>query len=131
MFTNLAVAEVYTWKDEAGHVHFSDKPMMNQKAEKINIKTNKNKADNSKEKTASAKPLKQVTMYSTSWCGYCKQAREYFQTNNIPYTDYDIEKNATAKRMYDAFGGSGVPVIFVNDERLNGFNASAFSEIYP
>ncbi|WP_198147347.1 glutaredoxin family protein [Gilvimarinus polysaccharolyticus] len=32
-----------------------------------------------------------VVMYA-SWCGYCKKARRYFRANNIPFTEYDIEK---------------------------------------
>lgn len=58
-------------------------------------------------------------MYTTSWCPYCRQAREYFRDNGIPFVEYDIEKDAAARRRYDALGGRGVPVILVGDCRMN------------
>jgi glutaredoxin len=69
-------------------------------------------------------------MYATSWCGYCKKAREYFRKKNIPYTEYDIEKDEQAKSKYDSFGGRDVPVIFVGQERLNGFSLSRLNQLY-
>ena len=71
-----------------------------------------------------------VVMYATSWCPYCQQARNYFRQQGIPYTEYDIERDADAKRRYQAFGGRGIPVIFVGKRRMNGFSVSAFNKIY-
>jgi glutaredoxin len=71
-----------------------------------------------------------VVMYATSWCPYCQQARNYFRQQGIPYTEYDIERDAEAKRRYQAFGGRGIPVIFVGKRRMNGFSASGFNRIY-
>ena len=39
-----------------------------------------------------------VIMYATDWCGYCKKARRYFRKNGISFTEYDIEKDAAAKK---------------------------------
>lgn len=125
-------AEVYKWTDDAGQVHFSDKPH-DEKAEKITLKTYPPKSTDEstdEKKTNPVSSKMQVTMYATSWCGYCKKAREYFTKNNIPFIEYDIEKNAQAKRKYDSFGGKGVPVIFVGEQRMNGFNVASFNEIY-
>jgi len=71
-----------------------------------------------------------VVMYATSWCPYCQQARNYFRQQGIAYTEYDIERDMDAKRRYQAFGGRGIPVIFVGKRRLNGFSISAFNRIY-
>jgi glutaredoxin len=140
LFIGTATAEVYKWKDSAGHVHFSDKPPTDAKAEKMKIKTSPPKTANSpsvatteestETETAPAPVPKQVVMYATSWCGYCKMARNYFRGKNIPYVEYDIEQNAQAKKTYDSFGGHGVPVIFVNQERLNGFSVARFENLY-
>jgi glutaredoxin len=69
-------------------------------------------------------------MYSTSWCGYCKKARKYFQANNIPFVEYDIEKNSRAKKRFDRAGGKGVPLILYKGKRLSGFSESGFNRIY-
>lgn len=47
-----------------------------------------------------------VVMYATSWCPYCQQARNYFREQGIAYTEYDIERDAEAKRRYQAFGSA-------------------------
>jgi len=121
--TGIVSADVYKWTDEAGHTHFGNKPHDLEKAEKITLKVDK--------PNPSATPsAKQVIMYATSWCGYCKKARVYFAENNIPYTEYNIETDAEAKQTYKSFGGKGVPVIFIGEERMDGFNVASFSEIY-
>jgi len=73
---------------------------------------------------------RRVVMYATSWCPYCEQARNYFRRRGIPYVEHDIEKDAAARRDYRAFGGRGVPVIFVDKQRMNGFSVSGFEKIY-
>lgn len=72
----------------------------------------------------------QVVMYATSWCPYCQQARNYFRRQGIPYIEHDIEKDAAARRDYNAFGGRSVPVIFVGKRRMNGFSVEGFNRIY-
>ena len=51
-----------------------------------------------------------VVLYTTSWCPYCRKARDYFDQAGIPYTEYDIEKSARAYREYQKISGRGVPV---------------------
>ncbi len=127
VFATSALAQIYKWTDSAGQVHFSDKPNYNQRSEKLKLNTTPSNVPADSKSASNSKP---VIMYSTSWCGYCKMARNYFRENVIAYTEYDIEKDAQAKSTYDSFGGSGVPVIFVGQERLNGFNSARFNEIY-
>lgn len=71
-----------------------------------------------------------VVMYATSWCPYCQQARNHFRQQGITYTEYDIERDMEAKWRYQAFGGRGIPVIFVGKRRMNGFSVSGFNKIY-
>ncbi|HBB44176.1 MAG TPA: NrdH-redoxin [Candidatus Yonathbacteria bacterium] len=67
--------------------------------------------------------MKEVTIYTTPTCGYCKMAKEFFTENNVNYTEYnvgtDLEKR---KEMIDRSGQMGVPVIFVGDEMTVGFD---------
>jgi glutaredoxin len=79
---------------------------------------------------AQTDPSKQVVMYATSWCPYCRQARNYFREQGIPYVEYDIEKNEEAGRAYRNFGGKMIPVIFVGKRRMNGFSIAGFNKIY-
>ncbi len=64
----------------------------------------------------------QVVMYSTDWCGYCKQARRLFRSAGVEYHEYNIEKSAEGLKQYQALGGRGVPLIIINDKILRGFD---------
>jgi len=127
----LALGEIYKWTDDKGNVHFGDSPKENERSEKIVVEVNSYENvtyDNVEFYQGSES--KRVTMYATSWCGYCKKARNYFKENGVSYIEYDIEKDERAKRMYDLLGGKGVPVILVGKKRMNGFSVAGFEGIY-
>lgn len=63
-----------------------------------------------------------VTLYATDWCGYCKQTRRFLDSQGIPYTEFDIEKDAAGRRAYEALGGRGIPLIDVNGTLIRGFS---------
>ncbi len=125
-------AEVFKWTDESGRTHYSDKVKENQPVQTIKAEVNiyTDKPINYTFASSSSGKGKKVIMYSTSWCGYCAQARKYFKSKGIPYIDYDIEKNKKAKRKYDALGGVGVPLILVGKKSMTGFSIPAFNDIY-
>jgi len=121
-------AEMYKWVDEAGKTHFSDSKPRSVSAEPLELKINTYTHVTIDESIFDVGP--EVIMYSASWCGYCKKARRYFNKNKIRFTEYDIEKNARAKRKYDKLHATGVPVILVGKKRMNGFSEEGFERIY-
>jgi glutaredoxin len=126
-------AEIYSWTDASGKKHFSDQKPENQKTEAVRLQINtydEVSFDIAPAPAQASAPTERVVMYSTAWCGYCKKARSYFLANNIPFTEYDIEENASAKQAYDRLGARGVPVILVGQRRMNGFSADGFQQIY-
>jgi len=129
MLPLLCSAQIYQWTDESGRVHFGDKPKGKENAEQVSVKVNVYESVG----YSSIAPAQddRVVMYGASWCGYCRQARNYFQQNGIRYVEYDIEKSERARRAYDSIGGNGVPVILVGDKRMNGFSVEGFQGIYP
>jgi glutaredoxin len=62
-----------------------------------------------------------VTLYATSWCGYCRKTRQFLADKGIAYTEYDIEQSAEGRRQYDELGGRGVPVLVVNGTVIHGY----------
>ena len=66
-----------------------------------------------------------VTLYATDWCGYCKQTRRFLDSKGIPYTEFDIEKDAAGRKAYEALGGRGIPLIDVNGTLIRGFSPDA------
>lgn len=131
LFSQQSMAEIYKWTDKNGGVHYGDSPPGNKKAEKVDVHVNSYKHVTYKHVDfVKGSSENKVIMYGTSWCGYCKKAREYFHAHNISYTDYDIEIDSRAKQLYNQLGVSGVPVILVGKMEMQGFSASAFEKIY-
>lgn len=122
-----ASAEIYKWVDEDGGVHFGDAKPAGKQARELRIKSTP--APTSASPGAAGQPPR-VTLYGTQWCGSCARARRHFDTNGIPYDDYDIDRSADARRRYDRLGGHGVPLILVGDRQLTGFSARRFEELY-
>ncbi len=135
-------AEIYSWKDVNGRLHYSDVPPKSIKSQSIEIKLDngqgsaKNSAKNKKVKFTYEKPKrrgltkKKVVMYATSWCGYCAKARKYFQDNNIAFVEYDVEKNAAKEKEFKRLGGTGFPLIIIGKKKMMGFSANRFDKIY-
>ncbi len=73
---------------------------------------------------------KQVTIYSTPTCHFCHMAKEFFTEHNIPFTDYDVGSDLEKrKEMVARSRQMGVPVIFVGDEMLVGFDRERLSSL--
>jgi glutaredoxin len=66
-----------------------------------------------------------VVLYSTEWCGYCKQTRRFLDSKGIPYREFDIEKDAQARKAYEALGGGGIPFVDVNGTLIRDYNPEA------
>jgi len=124
-------AQVYKWTDAEGRVHYGDAPQATDDAEPVELRIN-TYTSVSYEQLGKGVPISagRVVMYSTSWCGYCKKARRYFQKRGIAFSEYDIETDAAARARYDALGARGVPVILVGSRRMNGFSEQGFEKIY-
>lgn len=132
--TSQAGADIYQWKDASGKTHFSDRKPENRAAEQVKPKVNSFagvKVEPAVKTPAEATPApKQVVMYSTQRCGYCKQARAHFKQAGIAYREYDIDASESARRQYDKAGGRGVPLIFIGKSRMDGFSTERFNWLY-
>lgn len=62
-----------------------------------------------------------VVLYATDWCGYCKATRRFLDEKGVPYREFDIEKDAQARKAYEALGGRGIPILDVNGTLIRGF----------
>jgi mycoredoxin len=66
-----------------------------------------------------------VVLYATDWCGYCKMIRRFLDQKGIPYKEFDIEKDAEARKAYEALGGRGIPMLDVNGTLIRGYEPEA------
>jgi mycoredoxin len=57
--------------------------------------------------TQSRDPL---TMYTTTWCGYCRRLKAQMQREDIPFVEVDIESDPTAAAFVESANGGNQTV---------------------
>lgn len=66
-----------------------------------------------------------VTIYSTTWCAFCKTEKQWMDKLGVKYVSKNIEEDeAASKELLEKLGGNfqGVPVTDVNGEIILGFD---------
>jgi glutaredoxin 3 len=63
-----------------------------------------------------------VTIYTTSWCPYCKQAKALLTRKGAAFTEIDVETGPDLrKEMTQRAGGrTSVPQIFIGETHVGG-----------
>ena len=70
---------------------------------------------------------KTVTIYTTPTCHFCQMSKEFFKANNVAYTEYNVSADMEKRQeMIDKSGQMGVPVIFIGEEMIIGFDKKKF-----
>jgi mycoredoxin len=68
-----------------------------------------------------------LTMYTTTWCGYCFRLKTALTSAGIPYTEVDIEQDPAAAEFVRSVNGGNqtVPTVkFVDGSALTNPNAA-------
>jgi glutaredoxin-like YruB-family protein len=65
---------------------------------------------------------KNVVIYSSNSCGYCTMAKDYFNEKGVAYTEKNVSTDIEARKELMSKGFMGVPVIYVEDEVIQGFD---------
>ncbi len=72
---------------------------------------------------------KQVVVYSTPTCPYCRMAKDYLKQNNINFIDKNVaEDREAAKEMIERTGQRGVPVMDIDGKIIVGFDKPAINQ---
>ncbi len=73
---------------------------------------------------------KQVAIYTTSACHYCHAVKEFFKANNVQYVEYDVQSDAAKRQeMIEKSGQMGVPVIYIGDDMVIGFDREKLAQL--
>lgn len=68
---------------------------------------------------------KNIEIYSTPTCVYCKLAKDFFASKGLSYTEYNVAEDDTRRdEMVQKSGQLGVPVIDIGGQVFVGFNKS-------
>ncbi len=72
---------------------------------------------------------KKVVIYTSNTCPYCELAKEYFEEKDIAFEEKNTSQPEFRKEIL-ALGLRSVPVIFVDDKYMVGFDEGQFEELY-
>lgn len=71
---------------------------------------------------------KTVTIYSTPTCHFCQMTKDFLKEKGIAYTEFDVAHDlAKRQEMIQKSGQMGVPVTFVGEEMIIGFDKERLS----
>jgi glutaredoxin-like YruB-family protein len=72
---------------------------------------------------------RQVLVYSTPTCPWCRKAKEYLDQKGVRYENYNVaEQRDKLQEMVDLSGQRGVPVLKIGDEVIVGFNQAKIDQ---
>jgi glutaredoxin-like YruB-family protein len=152
MLTAPARADIYTWVDESGTVHYSEEPPpAGKRSKKVRLPQEEEpqpepeeaKADKPRDEGRPALPrtpqpqppaarpklAQSVELFATSWCPSCRKAREYFQRKGISFVEYDIEKDKAARqRKIDMDGNTAIPTVVIGGKIIRGYQPAEYDK---
>ena len=63
-----------------------------------------------------------IKIYSTSWCGPCKNVKRLLEERGLSYVEIDIEEIGWSRDdLYDLTGGRTLPQIVINEKPVGGY----------
>ena len=151
----ISSAEIYKWVDENGITHYSDSPTEDipapdvtesdeiqtaapapadtppspDETRKITLDSDFfNLLDETQEEEVAVN-TPTVEIYETSWCVYCKKAKDFFRSRGIDFATYDIEKDPQAARRMRSFTKRrAVPFVVINGQGISGYSVAAYEQ---
>ena len=70
-----------------------------------------------------------VVVFSSNTCSYCSMAKEYLKEKGVEFEEKNVSVDAEARKELISNGYMGVPVIYVGDEVIQGFDKNRLDEL--
>jgi len=66
--------------------------------------------------------MPEITMYTTSWCGYCVRAKMLLDSLSLPYEEINLDDDPHFRqRLNDLTGDWTVPQILIDGKPIGGY----------
>lgn len=72
---------------------------------------------------------KPVVVYTSNTCGYCHIAKDFLKENHIEFEEKNVSTDAAARKELMSKGFMGVPVIYVGEDVVQGFDKAKLTEL--
>jgi glutaredoxin 3 len=74
--------------------------------------------------------MKDVVIYTTPTCHFCKEAKAFFNEKNVEYKEHDVLSDLEKRQeMVEKSGQMGVPVIMIGEDITVGFDKGRIEEL--
>jgi glutaredoxin 3 len=72
---------------------------------------------------------KNVKVYSTPTCPWCRKAKEYLAGKGVEFTDFNVaEDRGKLQEMVQLTGQRGVPIILIDNDIIVGFDQNKIDQ---
>lgn len=71
---------------------------------------------------------RKLTLYGTTTCQFCKEARAYLKKENVPFNDLLVDESPAANERYGKLGQDAVPVLVAEKQLVVGFSQDAYNQ---
>jgi glutaredoxin-like YruB-family protein len=72
---------------------------------------------------------KKVVVFTSDTCGYCHMVKDYFKEINVSYEERNVSTDKEARKELMSKGFMGVPVVYINDDVVQGFDKAKIDEL--
>jgi len=72
---------------------------------------------------------KKVVVYSSDTCIYCNEVKKYLRGLNVEFTEKNVSTDVEARKDMMKKGFMGVPIVFIGDDIIQGFNKAEIDRL--
>lgn len=70
-----------------------------------------------------------IVLYSLSTCPFCHKAKELLDKRKVRYVERVIDKDEAARKEADGLKIQSVPVIYIGDQSMRGYDEAKLAEL--
>jgi glutaredoxin len=124
---SAAHAQLYRWVGPDGKITYSDTPPPSsaRQVEKKDVPSGPSTSGLPYE-LAQAVKTSPVTLYTTTQCAPCEDARTMLKTRGIPYTEKTVVTNDDIAKLKQIAGDQQLPFLTVGSRKQKGFDSNTW-----
>ncbi len=65
---------------------------------------------------------KKIVVFTSNTCGYCHMVKDYLNEKGLSFEEKNVSTDPAARKELMSQGFMGVPVIYIGDEIVQGFD---------
>ncbi|MDO4772878.1 MAG: glutaredoxin family protein [Bacillota bacterium] len=73
--------------------------------------------------------MKNITIFTSNTCHFCHEAMKWMDEKGIKYTERNINEDKDARQELIKNGFMGVPVLYIGDDVVQGFDKAKIESL--